>query len=78
LAVKAAVEVVPLTGSAPDQPPLAVHAVAFVADQDSVAVLPLVTVLGLALKETVGGCPGLTVIVVDCAALPPLPVQVRE
>lgn len=37
---------------------------------------PLVRVLGLALKLTVGVGAALTVTVADCAALPPLPVQV--
>jgi hypothetical protein len=46
-----------------------------VEDQVRVAALPLVSVLGLALKVTVGGGE-VTVIVADCAALPPAPVQV--
>jgi hypothetical protein len=46
-------------------------------DQVSVELLPLATVLGLALKLTVAlGC-ALTVTVADCAALPPEPVQVN-
>jgi hypothetical protein len=32
--------------------------------------------VGLALKETVGGVAGCTVTVADCVALPPEPVQV--
>jgi hypothetical protein len=39
---------------------------------------PLATVLGLALMLMAGVCCGLTVTVVDCAALPPLPLQVNE
>ena len=66
----------PLSGSAPDQDPEAVQAVALVADQVSVELLPLATVLGLATRLMVGaGC--VTVTVADCAALPPLPVQLR-
>ena len=67
----------PLTGLAPDQDPEAVQAVALVADQVSVALLPLATVLGLAARVMVGtGC--VTETVADCAALlPPAPVQVR-
>ena len=49
---------------------------ALVADQVSVELLPLATVLGLADKLTAGA--GLvTETVADCAALPPLPVQLR-
>ena len=60
----------------PDQAPEAVHAVAFVEDQLSVALLPAVIVLGLAVKVTVGsGC--VTETVADCEALLPLPVQVN-
>jgi hypothetical protein len=66
----------PLTGSVPDQDPEAVQAVALLADQVSVALLPLATVLGLAVRLMVGtGC--VTETVADCdALLPPLPVQV--
>ena len=66
----------PLTGLVPDQDPEAVHAVAFVADQLSVAPLPLATVLGLAARLMVG-TGWVTETVADCeAALPPAPVQV--
>ena len=52
------------------------HAVAFVADQLSVAPLPLATVLGLAARLMVG-TGWVTETVADCeAALPPAPVQV--
>jgi hypothetical protein len=44
----------PLVAIDPLQAPDAVHAVAFVADQIIVALLPLVTLVGLALKETAG------------------------
>jgi hypothetical protein len=64
----------PLSGLAPDQDPEAVQAVALVADQVSVELLPLATVLGLAARLMVGaGCVIETV--ADCTALPPVPVQ---
>ena len=65
----------PLVASLPLQPPEAMQEVAFLDDQDSVELLPLATVLGLALKLTVGAGE-VTVTVADCAALPPAPVQV--
>ena len=65
----------PLTALAPDHDPEAVQAVALVADQVSVELLPLATVLGFAARLMVGtGC--VTDTVADCAALPPVPVQV--
>jgi len=67
----------PLTALLPDQAPEAVHDVAFVDDQVKLALLPLDTVLGLALMLTVAVGFGLTVTVVDWAALPPAPLQVR-
>lgn len=66
----------PLVASLPLQPPEAMQEVAFLDDQDSVELLPLATVLGLALKLTVGAGE-VTVTVADCAALPPAPVQVN-
>jgi hypothetical protein len=69
------VDCVPVSALAPDQDPEAVQEVALVADQVSVELLPLATVLGLAARLMVGkGC--VTVTVADCAALPPVPVQV--
>ena len=65
----------PLVASLPFHPPEAVQEVAFVDDQDRVELLPLAMVLGLALKLTVGAGE-VTVTVADCAALPPVPVQV--
>jgi hypothetical protein len=59
----------------PDQAPEAVHEVALVADQVSVELLPLATVLGLAAKVSVGAGE-VTETVADCVALPPVPVQV--
>ena len=64
----------PLVALAPDQAPEAVHEVALVAAQVNVDVPPLATVLGLALKLTVGAG-AVTETVTDCVALPPAPVQ---
>ena len=66
----------PLVACAPDQAPAAVQAVALVEVQEIVELPPLATVLGLALKVSVGAGE-VTVTVVDCVALPPVPVQVR-
>ena len=76
MAVSAPVDCDPVAGLLPDHEPEAVQAVALVADQVSVALLPLATVLGLAARLMVGtGC--VTETVADCAAvLPPVPVQV--
>jgi hypothetical protein len=60
----------------PLHPPDAVQEVALVDDQDRVELPPFVTVLGLALKLTVGAGDA-TVTVADCAALPPVPVQLK-
>jgi hypothetical protein len=65
----------PFAGSLPLQPPDALQAVAWVDDQFSVAVPPVATVLGVAVNVTVGAA-AVTVTVADCAAVPPLPVQV--
>ena len=71
----APVDCEPFNAAAPDQAPEATHEVALVDDQVSMELLPLATVLGLATRLMVGaGC--VTVTVADCAALPPLPVQV--
>jgi len=48
------VPVLPLTGSSPDQPPEAVQLLAFVVDHMSCAVPPLLTLVGLALRKTLG------------------------
>jgi hypothetical protein len=52
--VSAPVDCVPVTALAPDQTPEATQEVAFVADQLSVALLPLFTALGPTLSVTVG------------------------
>lgn len=72
--MRAAVDCEPLVALAPDQAPEAVHEVALVAAQVNVDVPPLATVLGLALKLTVGAG-AVTETVADCVALPPAPVQ---
>jgi hypothetical protein len=65
----------PLIALLPDQPPEAVHAVALLEAHIRVELLPLATVLGLALMLTVTVGFALTETVADCAALPPVPVQ---
>jgi hypothetical protein len=77
LAVSAPVDVEPpITARAPDQAPEATQEVALVADQVITALLPLVTVLGLADKVTVGAG-DVTETVADWLAVPPLPVQLK-
>ena len=66
----------PVAALAPDQPPDAMQDVAWVADQVSMELLPLVSVLGPANKVTVGAGV-VTEIVADWLAAPPLPVQFR-
>jgi hypothetical protein len=75
VAVRAAVVCEPAVGSAPLQPPEAVQAVALVEDQVSVDVAPLLTVAGFAVRVT-AGAGVVTDTVADCAALPPVPLQV--
>lgn len=74
-AVTAAVAADPLAGLLPLQPAEAVQAVALLEDQDSIAVLPLFTVVGAAVRLT-EGAGVVTETVADCAALPPVPVHV--
>jgi hypothetical protein len=74
VAVSAAVVCEPAVASAPLQPPEAVQAVAFVDDQASADVAPLLTVAGFAARVTAGGGV-VTDTVADCAARPPLPLQ---
>jgi hypothetical protein len=75
VAVRAAVAWEPAVGSAPLQPPEAVQAVALVDDQVRADVAPLLTVAGFAASVT-AGAGVVTDTVADCAALPPLPLQV--
>ena len=76
VAVRAAVVCVPVVASAPLQPPEALQAVALVDDQLSADVAPLLTVAGFAVRVT-AGVGVVTETIADCAALPPLPLQVR-
>ena len=76
MAVSAPVVWDPVSALAPDQDPEAVQAVALVADQVSVELLPLATVLGLAEKLTVGAGV-VTETVADWVAVPPPPIQLR-
>ena len=74
-ALSAPVDREPLVATGPFQAPEAVQVVAFVEDQVRVALSPLSTVLGLAVRVTVGV--GVVIdTVADCAALPPAPLQV--
>jgi hypothetical protein len=69
---------VPLLATEPDHPPEAVQAVALLEDQLKVELPPLDTLLGPALSDTLGGLADVvTVMVADCAALPPAPVHVN-
>jgi hypothetical protein len=76
LADRAGVVLEPLIASLPLQPPEAEQDVAWVEDQVKVDVAPLLTVVGFADRVTAGAAV-VTDTVADCAALPPLPVQVR-
>jgi hypothetical protein len=75
VAVKAGVACEPAVAIEPLQPPEAVQAVALVDDQVSADVAPFFTVAGVAVKLT-AGAGVVTDTVADCAALPPLPLQV--
>lgn len=63
----------------PLQAPEAVHDVALVLDQVSVLVPPDCTLVGLAVRVTVGagGCAPLTVTVTDRCVEPPVPLQLK-
>lgn len=76
MVVSAPVDCEPPVALVPDQAPDAVQEVAFVADQVSMELLPLATVLGAVDKVTVGAAV-FTDTVADWVALPPLPVQLR-
>lgn len=76
-ALSVPVDLEPLVGSLPDQPPDAVQAVALVAAHVNVELAPLATVLGLALNFTVAVGAAVTVTVAVCTAFPPAPVQDR-
>ncbi len=66
----------PEVDSDPDQAPLAVQLVALLEVQVSVLAEPRATVVGFALKVTVGAV-AVTVTVADCIEVPPVPVQLN-
>jgi len=74
-AVSGPVVAVPVSALLPDQPPDATHEVAFEVAHCSVALAPLETALGLAVRVTTGAGE-VTDTVVDCVALPAGPLQV--
>ena len=76
VAVRAGVVCEPAVAFEPLQPPEAVQEVALVDDQVNAEVAPLLTVAGFAVKVT-AGAGVVTDTIADCAALPPLPLQVR-
>jgi hypothetical protein len=76
VAESAPVDCEPLTALLPDQAPEATQDVALVADQLRVEVPPLATVLGAAVRVTVGAA-ALTETLADWVAVPPAPVQVN-
>jgi hypothetical protein len=75
VAVRVGVACEPAVASEPLQPPEAVQAVALVDDHVNADAAPLLTVVGFAVKVT-AGAGVVTDTVADCAALPPVPVQV--
>jgi hypothetical protein len=75
VALRAPVAFVPLAVREPVQPPDAVQDVALVEAQVNVELPPRATLLGPALKETLGGAAE-TVTVADCEAEPTAPVHV--
>jgi len=74
-AVSGPVVAVPVSALLPDQPPDATQEVAFEVAHCSVALAPLETALGLAVRVTTGAGE-VTDTVVDCVALPAGPLQV--
>jgi hypothetical protein len=76
VAVRVGVVWEPAVASAPLQPPEAVQPVALLDDHVNADVAPLFTVVGFAVRVT-AGAGVVTETVADCAALPPLPVQLR-
>jgi hypothetical protein len=76
VALSGPVDCEPLVARVPVQPSEAVQEVAFVEVQVRVELDPLMTLVGLARSETLGGSAD-TETVTDCAAVPPGPVQVN-
>lgn len=77
LALSAPLDCEPLMALLPDQAPEAMQEVALVEAHVKLELPPLAMVLGLALRVTVAVGAALTVTVVDCVALPPVPLQVN-
>lgn len=73
--LRSPVRKLPLVGSVPLQPLDAVQLVALVELQDRVAWPPFLTVLGLAENWVIVTGAALTVTLVDCIAVPPVPEQ---
>ena len=71
---KAPVDQLPLLATGPLQPPEAVHCVTLLAFHDRVELPRLLTVVGEAVRVTVGA--EVTLIFWDCETCPPVPVQV--
>lgn len=67
----------PLSVLVPDHPPDAVQEVALADDQFSVAVPPIATVVGVAVRVTEGAAGCVTVTFTDCVVSPPAPVHVN-
>ena len=76
VALSAPVLTLPFGDSLPDQPPEAVQPLALLDDQLSIAAPPPLTVLGFALRFTVGVTGAETFTVTDWLTLPPDPLQV--
>ncbi len=66
----------PLVAIGPDQLPEAVQEVALVELQVRVAALPDTTLVGFAVRMSVGAAAVVTVTITDWPMLPPAPVQV--
>jgi hypothetical protein len=77
VALRAPVETVPPVACVPLQPAEAVHAAAFVVLQISVEALPVATLVGLAVKFSVGAGNTLTGAVADADGAPAAPAQVN-
>jgi hypothetical protein len=75
LPVRSPVRKVPLVGSVPLQPPDAAQPVALLELQVNVVVPLYLTVLGVAVNVVMATGGALTVTVVDCEAVPPVPEQ---
>lgn len=75
--VSGAVDCEPDVALVPDHAPDAVQVAAFVEDHVRVATDPLATIVGLALKVSVGagGVAAFTFTVTDCVTVPPVPVH---